>query len=282
LSPHESSGEDVWSFLTCCWLLDVALWRFGADADRRRFIGDVNRNTFRRLWWRAEILCGGPESEAAMRVLGEDELVNIMERPTLARDVRLARCIVAVFSGRAGSLPDVGLGRMDVMRDLTKRVLRLTPFIDLAALGQVALERTVQDQMDRSIAALLGRPPPAAVLIEDGFGFQESPGVERLDEIAAPGDQAPDGQLGDEDLSELALDLARRTGRVTNGGLRELVPGLTSDEARAVLTGLLNRGRLERRGEKRGTHYVIPQRAAPGPGEGERPGMLRRLLGGRN
>ena len=88
MSANEASHEEVWSY-HCCWLLDVAVWRFGVDADERRFIGNVNRNTFRRLWWRAEIL--GPDID--LTKLGEDELVNIMERPTIASDRRLARTI---------------------------------------------------------------------------------------------------------------------------------------------------------------------------------------------
>ena len=71
ISPNEASHEEVWSYLTCCWLLDVAVWRFGVNADRRRFVGNVNRNTFRRLWWRAEVL--GPDVDLTQ--LGEDELV---------------------------------------------------------------------------------------------------------------------------------------------------------------------------------------------------------------
>ena len=38
------------------------------------------------MWWRAEVL--GPDVDLAK--LGEDELVNIMERPTLFSDRRLA------------------------------------------------------------------------------------------------------------------------------------------------------------------------------------------------
>ena len=96
MTPHEASHEEVWSYLTCCWLLDIAVWRFGAEADERRYIGNVNRNTFRRLWWRAEVL--GPEIDLTR--LGEDELVNIMERPTIAADRRLARAIAAEFLAR--------------------------------------------------------------------------------------------------------------------------------------------------------------------------------------
>jgi hypothetical protein len=36
MTPHEASHGEVWSYLTCCWLSDIAVWRFGADADERR------------------------------------------------------------------------------------------------------------------------------------------------------------------------------------------------------------------------------------------------------
>ena len=68
MTPNEASHEDAWSYLTCCWLLDVAVWRFESEADERRFIGNINRNTFRRLWWRAEVL--GTDIDLAR--LGED------------------------------------------------------------------------------------------------------------------------------------------------------------------------------------------------------------------
>ena len=96
MTPHEASQDEVWSYLTCCWLLDVAFWRFGADASIDRFIGHLNRNTFRRMWWRAEVL--GPDVDLAQ--LGEDELVNIMERPTLFSDRRLARTIALELLSR--------------------------------------------------------------------------------------------------------------------------------------------------------------------------------------
>lgn len=280
VSPNEAAAEDVWSYLTCCWLLDIALWRFGDDADSRRFVGDVNRNAFRRLWWRAEVLGGDPASETILAALGEDELVNIMERPALSRDRRLARCIARVFVGRLADLGEIRVVRMDLMRDVAKRLRRLTPFTDLSALGDEALEQTVAEQMDLSRAALSGRERVGTEMIEDRRA-SASPNVERLDGIGMPGERELEPAVGDGDLAELALDVARRTGRVTNGGLRELIPGLTADEARATLVALVNQGCLERRGEKRGRHYVIPQHTGTMPSTSERPGVLRRLLGGR-
>src|SRR3954454_12236596 len=56
------------------------------------------------------------------------------------------------------------------------------------------------------------------------------------------------------DHGQLVLDLARR-GRVTNEVVRDLL-AVGSEEARRLLVALTEEGVLERRGAKRGTHYV--------------------------
>ena len=58
------------------------------------------------------------------------------------------------------------------------------------------------------------------------------------------------------------MDIARRTGRVTNMTLRE-VAGITSDDARDVFADLIERGILARRGVKRGTYYVLAEASDP-------------------
>jgi len=150
MSANEASHEEVWSYLTCCWLLDVAVWRFGVDADERRFIGNVNRNTFRRLWWRAEIL--GPDIDLTQ--LGEDELVNIMERPTIASDRRLARTVALEFLARV----DEGAAdsRMQLMREAMKRLLRLTPLVAFAALADDELRTVVEHCFTAAAEGLSG------------------------------------------------------------------------------------------------------------------------------
>ncbi len=254
VTPHEASHEEVWSYLTCCWLFDVALWRFGGAADERRYIGNVNRNTFRRLWWRAEIL--GPAIDLTR--LGEDELVNIMERPTIAGDRRLARSIAREFLDRVeGS--EVG-ERMQLMREAMTRLLRLTPFVAFSALAHDDLVSLVAETFDAAQAPSGARGP---VTPEERAAPDPSPVVSEIPSVSINSSdvsEVPSARSADRDfevVGEVALDIARRTGRVTNMTLREVVP-VTSPEARAVLTGLLSRGALERRGSKRGTHYVIP------------------------
>jgi hypothetical protein len=73
--------------------------------------------------------------------------------------------------------------------------------------------------------------------------------------------QAVDGAtsvLSFDEVAEAALAIARQTGRVTNGSLREVIPVITSEEALEVFRVLIERGELARRGVKRGTHYILP------------------------
>jgi hypothetical protein len=257
MTPHEASHEEVWSYLTCCWLLDVAVWRFGEDASDDRFIGHINRNTFRRMWWRAEVL----GAEIDLTRLGEDELVNIMERPTLYADARVARAIAREFLVRVeqGDVPD----RMRLMREATKRLLRLTPFLAFTALAAAQVDIVVADAFDAALAGLAGRSagmpqrtsdprPSASADVEDVAVLTTTD--------ATPAQSHPAGRrvMEFDDVARAAIDIARRAGRVTNTTLREAAP-ITPDEAREIFEFLMERNELVRRGKKRGTHYVIPE-----------------------
>jgi hypothetical protein len=274
MTPHEFADEEVWSYITCCWLLDVAVWRFGADADTRRFVGDVNRNTFRRMWWRADVL----GEEVDLTQLGEDELVNITERPTVAADRRVARAVALEFSARV----DRGQAesRSLLMREAMKRLLRLTPFVTFAALDEEAVQLLVENVFTAAAAgiasgnaAIGGRHQIARTNSGVMIIPPTSPGVETISRmtISDRSDLAwapPDSQVMDdfETVAEVALEIAQRSGRVTNEGLRAVVP-ITADEARAIFRDLIAKGALVRRGVKLGTHYVIPDPSDPSDGE---------------
>lgn len=274
MSPHEASHDEVWTYLTCCWLLDVAVWRFGTDADERRFLGNVNRNTFRRMWWRAEVL--GPGIDLSR--LGEDELVNIMERPTIAADRRLARGIAGEFLRRVER--GEGRERMQLMRDAMKRLLRLSPFVSFAALADDALHELVSDTFDAAVAGLGGMrfiPPVRPTRPPETPSPEVTPvPTVVLPAAAAMGDDTNGGGAARDldTICDAALGIARRTGRVTNMTLRETAP-ISSDQAREVFSLLIRRGALVRRGVKRGTYYVIPDESgtasAPTPPHGSEP-----------
>lgn len=255
IAPHEASEEDAWSHLTCCWLLDVAAWRWDGvgSSDARRFRGDVNRNTFRRLWWRAEIL--GPGID--LTLLGEDELVNIMERPTVASNRPLARSLVTQFLARVTD-GDAG-GRMMLMREAGKRLVRLTPMIDFYALDQAELDGMMRHILEAAATgdAMLSRQTVVRrVRVSEGVDqVPRAPILDPPPETPAEASEAPTAAL--EDLFDVALGIARRTGRVTNSALREVAP-IDPLAARRVLQDLVERGSLARRGQAKGTYYVLP------------------------
>jgi hypothetical protein len=90
--PADAAVEGVWSFLTLVLLPEIGIWRFDSRAEER-LLGK-QRNVLRRDWWRAWAL--GPDLDAAPEgtvPLGEDEFVQIMERPSLGGDPRVARAI---------------------------------------------------------------------------------------------------------------------------------------------------------------------------------------------
>lgn len=257
MSPYEASHDEVWSYVTCCWLLDIAFWRFGPSASEDRFVGHLNRNTFRRMWWRSYVL----GADVDLKLLGEDELVNIMERPTLFKDRRLAQEIAKEFLSRVerGDVPD----RMRLMREATKRVLRLTPFMSFPALSREQLQVVVGDAFDAASAGLEGKVSTMPVRMGAG-DLAPSPTITEL--VTVAGDETIDDRQGDtpqgrvtsmEEVAEAAIEIAKRTGRVTNTALREAAP-VTSEQARRVFAGLMEEGALVRRGVRRGTHYVLP------------------------
>jgi hypothetical protein len=150
ISPAEAAHEGVWSFLSLVLVPDVALWRFpnrDLRNDYERIIGRP-RNILRRLWWRAYILgdaCGE---------LREDEAVAILERPTLGFDRRIAGTLAAIHLATVRTYPSVG--RTELLRDVTKRLRRLSVPVTLTALGDGDLEATIREQFDRSLAAFSG------------------------------------------------------------------------------------------------------------------------------
>jgi Family of unknown function (DUF6339) len=148
--PADAANEDVWSFLTLVVLPDIALWRF-PDMKDERFLGRP-RNTFRRVWWRSYTLSGANSpDDSASDPLGEDELVNIFERPSIARTAELARCMTRAVR----ELPVTpGVPRSEVMRELAKRVRRLLAFVCVDVLESVDVDALVRSELVASVAAI--------------------------------------------------------------------------------------------------------------------------------
>lgn len=124
IMPADASSIDVWNFINAAVVPDVVLWRYGRFhtqtkkwniSEDRLF--DMTRTTIGRLWWRVHLL--GPE---LARRLGEDEVVNLLEKPRIGGYPLLSRAMGARLLTFA-SESNTGR-RMELFRDATKRLLR--------------------------------------------------------------------------------------------------------------------------------------------------------------
>lgn len=135
ISAAEASKPGVWDFLSCVLLPDLVRWRFhsvGGPTSQERFIAG-RRNTFQRLWWRAYHVTHGQvltDAELGRLLLDmdEDELVQLMERPTLAGIYGLS---AVVAKGLLAAARETSLPRRLLMREGQKRLLRLSSFVSL-------------------------------------------------------------------------------------------------------------------------------------------------------
>ena len=142
IEAGEASRVDVWSFLTCVVLPDMARWRYPDTEDVSRFIGGV-RNTFQRLWWRARVL-RDPEATDPLwllRTLNEDQLVQIMERPNLRANVLLGRAIGRAMAGLNAKLPR---GEVESLsRERVKLLRQVFPIVEFDSLEEGEIEELV-------------------------------------------------------------------------------------------------------------------------------------------
>ena len=112
----DAAHDGVWAFIGCVLLPDIGWWRFSERSPARLLGGP--RNAFGRLWWRARTLLERNGEQAGGGVLdrlGEDELVQVMERPSLAGNPRVARQLCQSFLSAVGR--EGTINRMELMRD---------------------------------------------------------------------------------------------------------------------------------------------------------------------
>lgn len=134
--PADAAEEGVWSFLTLVLVPEIGPWRFPALAEDR-LLGHP-RNVLRRTWWRAWAL--GPDLSRApdgCEPLGEDESVQIMERPSLGGNRRTAGALQAAL-WRA-DLAGLTMPRSELMRQLARRLRAVKSHIALDSLDDASL-----------------------------------------------------------------------------------------------------------------------------------------------
>lgn len=146
LSANEASRPGVWDFVGCVLLRDVVRWRFPGEDEGtapERFLAG-RRNAFQRLWWRAFVLHqqGGDSPYELVTALGEDELVQIMERPFLAGSSNLARAVARQLLSVAATVPEVS--RRTLIREGQKHLRRLAAFTSFDSLDADSLDALVK------------------------------------------------------------------------------------------------------------------------------------------
>jgi len=130
ISPADAGMEETWNFLTLVLLPDVAAWRFqnkSKNPEYDRWLGRP-RNVFRKAWWRA--YCLGPDLNAT---LGEDEGVNIMERPTFGLNPLLARAIARAHNEFSGGY---SLARSELLRLVMVQLGKISSIVNLDSLPE--------------------------------------------------------------------------------------------------------------------------------------------------
>lgn len=124
--PSDVAHDGTWRYLSLYVFPDVvaARWPAALQADGRlrvpvdRWVGAPegrDRNYLKTSWTRWVML--GDVLTGADPLLGEDELVQLMERSAVARNRRLIRATARVICSYTGRL-----GRMDFARELLKAV----------------------------------------------------------------------------------------------------------------------------------------------------------------
>lgn len=135
LAPAEAGRGGVWAFICIVLAPDLVRWRFpgtGSGTPPERLLPG-RRNTFQRLWWRAEILRSGTvDAYRLLSKLGEDEAVQIMERPTLAGCRPLSTTVAQELLAAAERAPHIP--RRTLVREAQKRIMRLASFISFDTL----------------------------------------------------------------------------------------------------------------------------------------------------
>jgi hypothetical protein len=155
MSPHESSQPEVWNFMTLVLVPDLVAQRFSQrnriNADR--FLGAPfgGRNALGRLWWHRELLRHDADNPYELaEQLGEDQLVQIFERPIVFGLPLLAKSIAQNWLDLRGEVND----SEELMRDAVKRIRRLARILSFESLTDDELQSVVEQEFSASASSL--------------------------------------------------------------------------------------------------------------------------------
>lgn len=164
IRPSEACRSGVWAFFGLYLVPEIARWRFPGNtgtSSAERFLGSQRglRNVLGRLWWRGEYLHQElglglytglldelddesrvlltNDSYGLLKLLGEDELVGITERPSLSGNRAFCRATArALVISHARSSTGK---RSYLLREAMKKIYRLGGIMAFEALDERTL-----------------------------------------------------------------------------------------------------------------------------------------------
>ena len=137
LNSSDLINNDVWTALSFSLWADIIYWRFGTTENR--YVGS-RKNMIQRCWQRAMSLDKGEEAADRWEYvdgLGEDDLVQLMERTVIGLNKILATSFAKITIARCKELN--ANDRKEAIRSATKKIRALNTVIDLSALPDVGL-----------------------------------------------------------------------------------------------------------------------------------------------
>lgn len=154
IMPADAANNDVWNFINAVVVPDVVLWRYAKfDEVKKRWIISEDRlfalarTTVGRLWWRVHLL-----GEEVASQLMEDEAVQLLEKPRIGGYMGLSRAVGRRHLHYAAM--DGTTRRMELLRDVTKRLIRKMAVQSVYAMSPSQLEDFADELILESASAL--------------------------------------------------------------------------------------------------------------------------------
>lgn len=126
---------ETWSYVSTILVPHLVRWRFPA-AKTERYAGSLVRNTLGRMWLAARTLDRGHASDDRWTFFtnaSADFLVQLLERPILSADRRLALMIAEAWSNWRNSASTINLERVN--RSALKQLTFQVATIEITALN---------------------------------------------------------------------------------------------------------------------------------------------------
>jgi hypothetical protein len=157
-SRGELLRSEVWQYFSCSLAPDVVAWRWRrkGSLNLEHFDGGV-RDCFGRLWRRADVLRDERLADpwTYVRILGEDQVTTIIERPKVARHRPLVREASRAYLLRRALVAGSGVesASEELLRQMMLRLTRRGAHMAYSSLTQSELIAAVADVADVTVKA---------------------------------------------------------------------------------------------------------------------------------